>query len=107
MPVFTNTTTTLKTTIDGNGLTYAELLKTVAVTPLPVVTAGVVTFPPGLTIADLSARATLLASCDAATTEITLSAGDKTLALTLVDAFYWTIISQELVAFRAALAAAA
>lgn len=107
MPAFTNSTTTLKTTIDGDALTYAEILKLVAVTPSPVITSGVVTFPPGLTIADLAARATLLAACDAATTSITLTGGDKTLALALVDAFYFTIVSQELVSFRAALYAAA
>jgi hypothetical protein len=107
MPSFSNNTTTLKLTIDGDALTYAEILKLVAVTPSPVINSGVVTFPPGLTVADLAARATLLASCDAATTNITLSAGDKTLALSLVDAFYFTVISQEIVAFRAALFAAA
>jgi hypothetical protein len=107
MPSLTNSTTQLKLTVDGSPLTYAQLLKTVAVTAKPVINLGVVTFPPGLLVSEIDARSTLIAACDAATSTITLSESDKALALELVDAFYWGVSSSEIVAFRAALAASA
>ena len=106
MPSITNTVSTIRPRSDGPSLTYAQILRQIAVAPVAVVTAGVVTFPPGLTVADMAARATLIASCDSAGTNITLSSGDKTLALALTDAFYFSVVNADVVSFRAALASA-
>ena len=107
MPSFTNVTTALKLKVDGDPLTYAQILKTVAITPSPItLDSGQIVYPPGLLVADISARSTLIAACDAATSTITLTSGDKTLALSLVDAFYWSVSSSVIPTFRADLAAA-
>jgi len=104
---FTNVTTSLQLQA-GKNTTYAQLLKIIVSSAAPVVVSGQVRLvPPGVQVAEMAARLSIIAACDAATTTITLSDADKTLALSLFDTYYWFIVDQQVIDFYNALSAAA